>query len=124
MSETTSATIDLSGLHAVIVAKAETARMEHLIEGHWRPAVARLEAAVARVRALHTPTPDGMLPMFGTDPGPWCVECSTEPSPVEWPCDTVRALDGAPDPRRVETFEELDALPDPATVLWLPEVSS
>ncbi|MEC4616280.1 hypothetical protein [Tsukamurella tyrosinosolvens] len=44
--------------NAVILAKAETARMEHLIEGHWRPEVERLRAerdralaAVARVEA-------------------------------------------------------------------------
>ena len=82
--------------NAVILAKAETARMEHLIEGHWRPEVERLRAAVDHVRALHAPTPDDALPMFGTDPGPWCAECSTELSPVEHPCDTLRALDGGP----------------------------
>lgn len=36
--------------HAVICAKAETARMEHLIDGHWKPAVERLQAELERVR--------------------------------------------------------------------------
>ncbi|MGI9142014.1 MAG: hypothetical protein ACR2IJ_02380 [Fluviibacter sp.] len=44
-------------------------------------AIARLEAAIQRVRDMHRREP---LMDFG-----WCNRCDQR-----WPCDTIRALDG------------------------------
>ena len=67
----------------------------------------RLHRIVEQVRALHVPN-DGAC-----DDGccTVCDECDRS-----WPCDTKRAVDGAPDPRRIETAAELDALPVGAIV--------
>lgn len=53
----------------------------------------KLEAwkAIERVRELHKPEPcdcgDGNCSGF-------CVECSTDGSGIEYPCDTIKALEG------------------------------
>lgn len=46
-------------------------------------------AAVERVRALHRAESNERYT--------WCVGCSTDEYPANWPCPTVAALDGAPD---------------------------
>lgn len=50
-------------------------------------------AAIERVRAVHRK--DARLPDW-----PECTHCTVGmlQDPVDWPCDTIRALDGAPEP--------------------------
>jgi hypothetical protein len=61
---------------------------------------ARAEAAIARVRALHQPQPDGS----GFSDGQQCRMCSQDGGDgyqylVPWPCPTIRALaEPAPGP--------------------------
>lgn len=47
-------------------------------------------AAIERVRAIHRPESNERYT--------WCVGCSTDEYPEDWPCPTVAALDGAPEP--------------------------
>lgn len=47
-------------------------------------------AAVERVRAIHRPESNERYT--------WCVGCSTDEYPEDWPCPTIAALDGAPEP--------------------------
>ena len=49
------------------------------------------EAAIARVRELHHPIP-------GFNGTQWCgahCEATADGDPTEYPCETIRALDGA-----------------------------
>lgn len=58
----------------------------------------KAEGAVARVRALHRPEqpPEGHQWLSGGR-DPKCAGCDHEGNPFtapDWPCDTIRALDG------------------------------
>lgn len=61
--------------------------MEHLIE------YKEMREAIARVRELHKPSEEDYF-------GPVCIECDFGRYScgcggwVEWPCDTIKALDG------------------------------
>jgi hypothetical protein len=48
----------------------------------------KAEAAVQRVRELHTPLDRGL--------GPNCQGCATHVTFTPWPCKTIRALGGTP----------------------------
>lgn len=61
----------------------------------WCPMCTRtrsdLNAAIQRVRELHHPTP-------GFNGSLWCgahCEATADGDPTEYPCETIRALDGA-----------------------------
>lgn len=58
-------------------------------------------AAIERVRALHSPAALGIWYSPAAE-GIWCVECSaTHEDGIDrdWPCPTIAALDGAPEPK-------------------------
>jgi hypothetical protein len=79
---------------------AETLRSENK---DLRKAADHAEAGIARVRALHTPDqpPEGHQWVSGGRQ-PKCEGCDHEGNPFtapDWPCDTIRALDGE-DPGR------------------------
>ncbi len=108
--------------NAVILAKAETARMEHLIEGHWRPEVERLRAEVERLTPRRVETAEELdaLPdrTVIRDADEWVFEKLNQSND-----GTGESFWAAPaiDP----DTSEWDVEPVlPATVLWLPEESS
>jgi hypothetical protein len=80
-------------------------RLNKVADDDWAQAVRDLRAevkalgaAVARVRALHTPDqpPEGHQWVSGGRQ-PKCEGCDHEGNPFtapDWPCDTIRALDG------------------------------
>jgi uncharacterized small protein (DUF1192 family) len=80
------ARIQSKAVHLAAMADRDEARAMHSFALDQRDAV---EARLAAVRALHTPTSDG---------GGWCSECRTGDEHnvyLPYPCATVRALDGA-----------------------------
>ncbi|WP_367582350.1 hypothetical protein [Tsukamurella tyrosinosolvens] len=120
--------------HAVICAKAETARLEHLIDGHWKPAVERLEAQVVRLTEERNAALSALADYERLDRVESAEElealphqsvvieephghvwirhsdkwhCSCDGTSVEWSSD--------------EVFGDLGCGDQPLTVLWTPE---